>query len=176
MVTSAIHGNLDARLPAFPVLPRRLPLKSSGACPAMNCASSQAMEYWRVPHRRSSQGSVVERLERRRNTAAARDEALARVRMQRHHRRATEQAANSTMSPTRLPGAGMMRTAVVLRADHADSASSAMIAERGSGVVSPGTAIMSRPTEQTQITGFQLVKVIAPTRRLRSSRRPRRPG
>ena len=45
----------------------------------------------------------------------------------------------------------MGRTAVVFELNHADGGASAMMAERVAAVVSPGTAIMSRPTERTQV-------------------------
>ena len=62
----------------------------------------------------------------------------------------------STVSPTVFPFAGMMRTAVVLLLTMPIAASSAMIAEMVSALVSPGTAIMSSPTEQTQVIASSL--------------------
>ena len=53
----------------------------------------------------------------------------------------------------------MMRTAVVLELTIPMAASSAMMAERVSAGVSPGTAIMSRPTEQTQVMASSLSRV-----------------
>ena len=58
---------------------------------------------------------------------------------------------NWTMSPGFLPGTGMRRVAVVLLLIIPIAASSARIAERVDALVSPGTAIISRPTEQTQV-------------------------
>ena len=69
---------------------------------------------------------------------------------------------NSTWSPTVFPGAGIRRTAVVLLLTMPMAASSAMIAEIVSAVVSPGTAIMSRPTEQTQVMASSLSRQSVP--------------
>ena len=55
-----------------------------------------------------------------------------------------------------------MRTAVVLLLMTPMAASSAMMAEMVSAEVSPGTAIMSRPTEQTQVIASSLSSVRAP--------------
>ncbi len=60
------------------------------------------------------------------------------------------------------PGAGMMRTAVVLLLTMPMAASSAMIADMVSALVSPGTAIMSSPTEHTQVMASSLSSVSAP--------------
>ena len=62
----------------------------------------------------------------------------------------------STRSPTVFPTAGIRRTAVVLPLIMPMAASSAMMAESVSALVSPGTAIMSRPTEQTQVMASSL--------------------
>ena len=56
----------------------------------------------------------------------------------------------------------MMRTAVVLVLTMPMAASSAMMAEMVSALVSPGTAIMSSPTEQTQVMASSLSSVSAP--------------
>ena len=63
---------------------------------------------------------------------------------------------NSTISPTSLPGTGIMRTAVVLLFITPMAISSAMMAAIVSAEVDPGTATMSMPTEQTLVHGFQL--------------------
>ena len=64
-----------------------------------------------------------------------------------------------------MPGAGMRRTAVVLLLTMPMAASSAMMADIVSALVSPGTAIMSSPTEQTQVMASSLSIVSAPERR-----------
>ena len=61
----------------------------------------------------------------------------------------------------------MMRTAVVLLLTMPIAASSAMMAEIVSAVVSPGTAIISRPTEQTQVMASSLSIVRTPLRAAR---------
>ena len=53
--------------------------------------------------------------------------------------------------------AGIRRTAVVLVFTMPIAASSAMIAEMVSAVMSPGTTIISRPTEQTAVMLSSLV-------------------
>lgn len=58
---------------------------------------------------------------------------------------------NSSVSPSFIPIAGITRTAVVFEFTIPIAASSAMIAEIVSADVSPGTAIISRPTEQTAV-------------------------
>ena len=69
----------------------------------------------------------------------------------------------STLSPTFFPGTGMMRTAVVLLFIIPMAASSAIMAATVSAVVSPGTAIISRPTEHTQVmaSSFSIVSLPA---------------
>ena len=62
----------------------------------------------------------------------------------------------STVSPTFLPGAGIRRTAVVLQLTMPMAASSAIMAEIVEAGVSPGTAIISSPTEQTQVMASSL--------------------
>src|ERR671926_328561 len=69
----------------------------------------------------------------------------------------------STMSPTSLPGTGMMRTAVVLLFITPTAISSAMIAAMVSAEVEPGTATMSMPTEQTLVHASSLSNESAPT-------------
>ena len=69
---------------------------------------------------------------------------------------------NSTCSPTVLPGTGIRRTAVVLLLIIPIAASSAMIAEIVSAVTSPGIAIISSPTEQTQVMASNFSKVRLP--------------
>ena len=69
----------------------------------------------------------------------------------------------STMSPTFLPSTGITRTAVVLLLTMPIAASSAMMAEMVSAEVSPGTAIMSSPTEQTQVIASNLSIVSVPS-------------
>ena len=56
----------------------------------------------------------------------------------------------------------MMRTAVVLVLTMPMAASSAMMAAMVSALVSPGTAIMSSPTEHTQVMASSLSSVSAP--------------
>ena len=63
---------------------------------------------------------------------------------------------NSTISPIFLPIAGMILTAVVFVLTTPIAASSAIIAARVSAEVSPGTAIISRPTEHTQVIASSL--------------------
>ena len=58
---------------------------------------------------------------------------------------------NSARSPTPFPYTGISLTAVVLLLTTPIAASSARIAERTSSGVSPGTAIMSKPTLQTAV-------------------------
>ena len=58
---------------------------------------------------------------------------------------------NSMRSPTCFSLAGMIRTAVVLWLMTPIAASSAIIAAIVSAVVSPGIAIMSKPTEQIAV-------------------------
>ena len=67
------------------------------------------------------------------------------------------------VSPTVLPGAGRRRTAVVLLLTMPMAASSAMMAEMVSAGVSPGTAIMSSPTEQTHVIASSLSSRRTPT-------------
>ena len=62
-----------------------------------------------------------------------------------------------------MPGAGITRTAVVLLLIMPMAASSAMMAEMVCAVVSPGMAIISRPTEQTQVIASSFSRVSAPT-------------
>ncbi len=69
---------------------------------------------------------------------------------------------NSTLSPTPFPTTGMIRTAVVFWFIMPMAISSAMIPERVDAFVSPGTAIMSRPTEQTQVIASSFSRVSAP--------------
>ena len=68
-------------------------------------------------------------------------------------------AKAQSMSPTDLPGTGMTRTAVVLEFTMPMAASSAMMPAIVSAGVSPGMAIMSRPTEHTQVmaSSFSIV-------------------
>ncbi|CAN4047927.1 hypothetical protein EJMLMN_EJMLMN_07670, partial [Dysosmobacter welbionis] len=89
----------------------------------------------------------------------------------------------SIRSPTVLPGAGSSRTAVVLLFTMPMAASSAMMAEMVSAGVSPGTAIMSRPTEQTQVMASSLSRqrvpasaaAIMPSSSLTGMKAPERP-
>ena len=69
---------------------------------------------------------------------------------------------NSSSSPSFLPMAGIMRTAVVLELTIPMAASSAMIAAITSAGVSPGQTIMSSPTEQTQVIASSFSRVSAP--------------
>ena len=71
----------------------------------------------------------------------------------------------STQSPTPLPTAGISRTAVVFLLIMPIAASSAMIAAIVSAGVSPGMAIMSRPTEQTAVIASSLSMVMKPRSR-----------
>ena len=66
----------------------------------------------------------------------------------------------SSSSPTSLPIAGMILTAVVLEFTMPIAASSAIMAAMVSAVVSPGTTIMSSPTEHTAViaSSFSMVK------------------
>ena len=63
---------------------------------------------------------------------------------------------SSIISPTSLPSTGITRTAVVLLLTMPMAASSAMIADIVSALVPPGTAIMSSPTEHTQVMASSL--------------------
>ena len=58
---------------------------------------------------------------------------------------------NSALSPAFFPMTGMTLTAVVFWLIIPMAISSAIIPDMVSGVVSPGMAIMSRPTEQTHV-------------------------
>ena len=69
---------------------------------------------------------------------------------------------NSTDSPTPLPTTGMMRTAVVFWLTMPIAASSAMMPAMVAADVSPGIAIMSRPTEQTHVMASSFSMVSAP--------------
>ena len=66
------------------------------------------------------------------------------------------------MSPTPRPTAGMTRTAVVLWFITPIAASSAIIAARVAAGVSPGTATMSRPTEQMAVIASSLSRLMCP--------------
>ena len=79
----------------------------------------------------------------------------------------------SSSSPAFLPTAGMTRTAVVLELTMPMAISSAMMPEMISALVSPGMAIMSRPTLHTAVMASSLVSVRQPERAARSCRRPR---
>ena len=70
---------------------------------------------------------------------------------------------HSTVSPTCLPGTGKIRTAVVLWFIIPMASSSAMMPNRTSGGVSPGTATMSRPTEHTELIASSLARLSAPS-------------
>ena len=67
------------------------------------------------------------------------------------------------MSPTSAPSTGMMRTAVVLLFTIPTAASSAMMAAMVSALVLPGTAIISSPTEHTQVMASSLSMVRVPS-------------
>ena len=69
---------------------------------------------------------------------------------------------NSTTSPGAVPGAGMIRTAVVLWFMTPIAASSAIIPAIVEEGVSPGTATMSRPTEQIAVIASSFASEIAP--------------
>ena len=58
---------------------------------------------------------------------------------------------NTTLSPAFLPGTGIIRTAVVLLLTIPIAISSAIIPEITASGVSPGIAIISNPTEHTQV-------------------------
>ena len=64
------------------------------------------------------------------------------------------------MSPTLLPSTGITRTAVVFWFTMPIAASSAIMPEMVAAVVSPGMAIMSKPTEHTQViaSSFSMVR------------------
>ena len=66
-------------------------------------------------------------------------------------------------SPAALPGTGITRTAVVLWLITPMATSSAIRAARVSASVSPGTAIMSRPTEQTAVIASSFARVRSPS-------------
>jgi len=70
---------------------------------------------------------------------------------------------NSNRSPAFLPIAGITRTAVVFLLIIPIAASSAIIAEIVSELTFPGSAIISKPTEQTQVIASSLSRVKAPT-------------
>src|SRR5205814_4710076 len=69
-----------------------------------------------------------------------------------------------TDSPAFLPGTGMMRTPVALLLNTPMAISSAMMADSVSAEVSPGTATMSSPTEQTALMASSPDSVSAPAR------------
>ena len=62
-----------------------------------------------------------------------------------------------------MPGAGIRRTAVVLLFIMPMAASSAIMAAMVAAEVSPGTAIMSRPTEHTQVMASSFSSVSVPS-------------
>ena len=68
---------------------------------------------------------------------------------------------NETLSPTLQPYAGIRRTAVVFVLTTPMAISSAMIPEITSAGVSPGIAIMSRPTEQTAVIASSFSRLSA---------------
>ena len=72
---------------------------------------------------------------------------------------------NSALSPTPLPITGIRRTALVFWFTIPIAISSAMIPEIVYSDVSPGMAIISNPTEQTQViaSSFSSVRAPAPT-------------
>ena len=67
-----------------------------------------------------------------------------------------------TTSPTFLPATGITRTAVVFWFTIPIAASSAMMPEIVYAGVSPGMAIMSRPTEQTHVIASSFSMESAP--------------
>lgn len=69
---------------------------------------------------------------------------------------------NSTVSPTPFPITGITRTAVVFWFTIPIAASSAMIPEMVDAFVSPGIAIISSPTEQTQVIASSFSRERAP--------------
>ena len=71
---------------------------------------------------------------------------------------------NSSSSPTFFPIAGITRTAVVFEFTIPIAASSAMIADTVAGEISPGTIIISRPTEQTAVIASSFSIVSTPER------------
>ena len=71
---------------------------------------------------------------------------------------------SSMLSPSFFPITGMILTAVVLLLITPIAASSAMIPEIVAALVSPGIAIMSRPTEQTQVIASSFSSDSAPFR------------
>ncbi len=77
----------------------------------------------------------------------------------------------SICSPTPFPVAGMTRTAVVLLLITPMAASSAIMPLIVSAVVSPGTAIMSNPTEHTAViaSNFSMFKLPLDTARIISA-------
>ena len=106
---------------------------------------------------------VLQRVERRGHAAAAVGEHAAGVLVDRHApARSPAGRRTPPCRPPVLPVAGMMRTAVVLELTMPMAASSAMMAEMVSAGVSPGTAIMSRPTEHTQVMASSLSSVQGP--------------
>ena len=70
---------------------------------------------------------------------------------------------NSSISPSLRPIAGIRRTAVVLLLTIPIAISSAMIAEMVDASISPGTAIISRPTEHTEVIASSFVRVSVPS-------------
>ncbi len=108
--------------------------------------------------------SVLETLHGGRNTSAAGHKGVTALGVDGHDGGGAQQAAEFHRVPTTLPGAGMRRTAVVLELTMPMAASSAMMAERVAAVVSPGTAIMSKPTEHTQVMASSLSRWRAPER------------
>ena len=69
---------------------------------------------------------------------------------------------NSTISPTSHPGAGIILTAVVLLLITPMAASSAIMAAIVDDGVSPGTAIISNPTEHTHVIASSFSKFSEP--------------
>ena len=86
--------------------------------------------------------------------------------MDRHNGRGAEEPSHlDHVADALCLATGITRTAVVLLLTMPMAASSAMMAEMVSAEVSPGTAIMSSPTEQTQVIASSLSIVSVPSSR-----------
>jgi hypothetical protein len=90
-----------------------------------------------------------------------------------HDRRGAEQSPELDDLPDRTARNRNDATAVVFALIIPIAASSAMMAAIVDAGVSPGTAIMSRPTEQTQVMASSLSMLMAPMRAASIIPRPR---
>ena len=107
--------------------------------------------------------SVFETLQRRGNSAAAGNKVRAGRRVNRHNGRGAEEPSHLDHVADVFAFDGNHAHGGRLAVDMPIAASSAMMAEMVSAEVSPGTAIMSSPTEQTQVIASNLSIVSVPS-------------